>query len=90
MYTYALDHQKADVAAQKKEVARVKALVKKAHITVKADEHCPPELEAAEADLVRLEGIPNHVPADIESECKVQTTYIYIYIYIYLSLYNHI
>jgi hypothetical protein len=64
--------QKADVAAQKKEVARVKALVKKAHITVKADEHCPPELEAAEADLVRLEGIPNHVPADIESECKAQ------------------
>jgi hypothetical protein len=64
--------QKADVAAQKKEVAQVRRLVKAAQVTVNSKKHCPPELEAAQADLASLEAKPNHVPEDIELECSAQ------------------
>jgi hypothetical protein len=64
--------QKADVSSQKSVVADVEAQVKAAEKDVRANAHCPPELEKAEAELARLEAIPNKAQNDIDAECKAE------------------
>lgn len=66
------DDQKADVHAQKKDTAAAKEEVEDAKVKVQELAHCPPDLEAAKAELARLKGLPNHTPADIEAECDAE------------------
>jgi hypothetical protein len=68
----AVSNEKAHVVAQTAEVADAKEDVKDATAVVKDYAHCPPELREAQADLARLEAIPNKKPADIDAECKAQ------------------
>lgn len=66
------EEEQTEVEAQEKDEAAAKAKVDKAEVTVKKFAHCPPELEAAEAQLAALERIPNKSEHDIEEECDVE------------------
>jgi len=75
------DHaaEKADVDQQEQVVAGEWSDVKNAKETVKDHAHCPPDLEkakaqleAANAELSKQQGIPNDTPKDIDAECEAQ------------------
>eukprot|EP00929_Paragymnodinium_shiwhaense_P050035 TRINITY_DN2521_c0_g1_i2.p2 TRINITY_DN2521_c0_g1~~TRINITY_DN2521_c0_g1_i2.p2 ORF type:complete len:460 (-),score=233.54 TRINITY_DN2521_c0_g1_i2:127-1506(-) len=62
----------ADVKAQKAVVADEKMDVVKARKVVKDNAHCPEELEEAEEELSKQEGIPNDSEKRIDDECRAK------------------
>jgi len=64
--------EKADVVSQKEKVDREQKDVAEAKKAVQEHEHCPPELEDAQARLSVLEAKPNKTPADVDEECVLK------------------
>jgi hypothetical protein len=64
--------EKADVDPQKQRVLKEQKDVAAAKEQVEEHEHCPPELETAQARLQVLEGTPNKTPKDVDEECELK------------------
>jgi hypothetical protein len=67
-----LENKEEDHAGEKRDVVPERKDVKEAKVAVDRDAHCPPELEQAEAELAKQEGIPNDTPAAVDAECEAE------------------